>query len=995
MRVKEHPTSATMGKKRNKTKQNDYHNTSDEDILKGKTCSHIDKSVNLSGIKKGLKQAGGSSKLGQCVSCVNDKGATEKRLAASCEDSGDGPENTIWLCMVCGNQGCGRGSQHEHALKHYETPRSNFHALSLCINTMQVWCYKCDDAVFLDDSRKLHECVEWLRKEMGAPKLPAKKKSKDSDGDSIPMKGSMVGGSATTNSVKQEGSMKVKGLNNLGNTCFFNAVMQNITQTNVLRELLHEKWMSGKEVCVPDDTHLRVSLDSSTQTHFSFDGQKKSEDYIESPAPVTISLPPPGSLTSSLVGFLDEMNKGGKSSIVNPRGLFNQICQKASRFKGYQQQDSHELLRYLLDGMRAEEMKRMQEAILTHFDIKGSKVKSLDDATKKKIKMYGLHCKHTFVDSVFSGQLLSLVHCNECHEVSEVLEPFLDLSLPIVESKGKRNTAPPRPSEKQATLLEKSSEVTTPVTEASGLRDENKLSKHQIQKAREKAKREAKRKHRKSQNSQQETTNQAGAEETPNQSENEEEVFQDSNDADSETSLFDRPDRKGSVDFSRTVRTTGSTYSLSNKAQNQTGAETKKEKTTVNGGTNHDIKSERTKRQDDPPEIDTDEESNNLVGGIKKLTLENAPLKSQTNENKMESSVAATSSENINSNSSTAPDPPSSSDIIASSSKLSEEQIAKQNSQTEYLACNGLGSSTGDSTASAKDNDSVSKAKDQASKDDTEANKSSIACGFTAAKLAKQEDFSPPLSPTSPSRSRVMSTLAPRYQGKSLECSVESCLSQFTVPEWLTGSNKFGCENCSKKSEETNKEKKIVYTDASKQLLIHQPPSVLTLHLKRFQQVGYSLRKITRHINFPLVLNLAPFCSTSCKPYSDNNQQVMYALYGVVEHSGRLHFGHYTAFVKVRHSAEALRRYVLGIPNNLNSLNEQWNNSFKLANGEDCGVESAYCHDNHSASSSSSSRKVTPPEGKWYYISDSHVSEVTESKVLSSQAYILFYERIL
>ena len=39
MRVKEHPTSATMGKKRNKTKQNDYHNTSDEDILKGKkTC---------------------------------------------------------------------------------------------------------------------------------------------------------------------------------------------------------------------------------------------------------------------------------------------------------------------------------------------------------------------------------------------------------------------------------------------------------------------------------------------------------------------------------------------------------------------------------------------------------------------------------------------------------------------------------------------------------------------------------------------------------------------------------------------------------------------------------------------------------------------------------------------------------------------------------------------------------------------------------------------
>ena len=41
MRVKEHPTAAEMGKKRNKTKQNDYHNTSDEDILKGEYPRYI------------------------------------------------------------------------------------------------------------------------------------------------------------------------------------------------------------------------------------------------------------------------------------------------------------------------------------------------------------------------------------------------------------------------------------------------------------------------------------------------------------------------------------------------------------------------------------------------------------------------------------------------------------------------------------------------------------------------------------------------------------------------------------------------------------------------------------------------------------------------------------------------------------------------------------------------------------------------------------------
>ena len=33
------------------------------------------------------------------------------------------------------------------------------------------------------------------------------------------------------------------------------------------------------------------------------------------------------------------------------------VFNRAPRFKGFQQQDSHELLRYLLDGMKAEEIK--------------------------------------------------------------------------------------------------------------------------------------------------------------------------------------------------------------------------------------------------------------------------------------------------------------------------------------------------------------------------------------------------------------------------------------------------------------------------------------------------------------------------------------------------------------------------------------------------------------------------------------------------------------
>ena len=59
--------------------------------------------------------------------------------------------------------------------------------------------------------------------------------------------------------------------------------------------------------------------------------------------------------------------------------------------------------------------------------------------------------------------------------------------------------------------------------------------------------------------------------------------------------------------------------------------------------------------------------------------------------------------------------------------------------------------------------------------------------------------------------------------------------------------------------------KEVVYCNASKQVLIFSPPVVLTLHLKRFSQVGFSLRKVSRHVDFPMVLDIAPYCSSLCQ----------------------------------------------------------------------------------------------------------------------------------
>ena len=53
-------------------------------------------------------------------------------------------------------------------------------------------------------------------------------------------------------------------------------------------------------------------------------------------------------------------------------------------------QDAHELLRHLLDAMRAEEVKRMKAAILKCFGLpENVNPKNVDEKTKAKLKAYG------------------------------------------------------------------------------------------------------------------------------------------------------------------------------------------------------------------------------------------------------------------------------------------------------------------------------------------------------------------------------------------------------------------------------------------------------------------------------------------------------------------------------------------------------------------------------------------------------------------------------
>ncbi|KAF8540288.1 hypothetical protein BDD12DRAFT_833963 [Trichophaea hybrida] len=122
------------------------------------------------------------------------------------------------------------------------------------------------------------------------------------------------------------------------------------------------------------------------------------------------------------------------------------------------------------------------------------------------------------------------------------------------------------------------------------------------------------------------------------------------------------------------------------------------------------------------------------------------------------------------------------------------------------------------------------------------------------------------------------------------------CLKEFTKDEVLDGDDAWHCPQCKQPSK------------ATKTLTITRLPMILIIHLKRFTNQGRWRDKLNTPINFPLVdLDLTKYvppvlpADPSGKPVlesPDTTPPFMYDLYGIANHYGTLHGGHYTAFVR-------------------------------------------------------------------------------------------------
>merc|ERR1712176_334320 len=123
----------------------------------------------------------------------------------------------------------------------------------------------------------------------------------------------------------------------------------------------------------------------------------------------------------------------GKYRSVAPRSFKSAIGEVAPRFMGYAQQDSQELLSFLLDGLHEDLNQIENKPATAAVESNGREDKIV---AMEAWKTYLKRNQSVIVD-LLQGQYKSKVCCPDCGKVSVTFDPYMFLSVPLPTEKFK------------------------------------------------------------------------------------------------------------------------------------------------------------------------------------------------------------------------------------------------------------------------------------------------------------------------------------------------------------------------------------------------------------------------------------------------------------------------------------------------------------------------------------------------------------------------------
>ncbi|KAJ6667755.1 hypothetical protein lerEdw1_016076 [Lerista edwardsae] len=179
------------------------------------------------------------------------------------------------------------------------------------------------------------------------------------------------------------------GLSNLGNTCFMNSALQCLSNTPPL-------------------------------TDYFLEDEYEAEINQENPLGMR------GEIAEAYAELIKQM-WSGRHSHVAPRMFKTQVGRFAPQFSGYQQQDSQELLAFLLDGLH-EDLNRVKKK--PYLELKDANGRPDSVVAKEAWENHRLRNDSIIVD-IFHGLFKSTLVCPKCSKVSVTFDPFCYLTLPL------------------------------------------------------------------------------------------------------------------------------------------------------------------------------------------------------------------------------------------------------------------------------------------------------------------------------------------------------------------------------------------------------------------------------------------------------------------------------------------------------------------------------------------------------------------------------------